>query len=798
VHSRHLISAAICAIAAASAGSAAHAQTPGAPAQGVEATAAGGGLEEIVVTARRREERLQTAPYSVTAFSGSKLEQRNVTQLTDLALAVPNLSITKQAAYTSAIIPAIRGISESDTVLTNDSPISVYLDGVLIARDIGANIDLGEIDRVEVDRGPQGTLFGRNTTGGAIAIFTKPPADDFGLSQKVAYGSDNELTTRTVIDSGLLGDTGLKIRLTYSHHQMDGFIRNTYDGPSLQPGHPVYNEDQPSKWPGADDSHAIYLVVHDDLTDQLSVDYRFDYTYQRGVPVGWQTSVAAPTALAYFSKSPKFGGDPFVVAPNFLSTIHTSDTGGNPKNLNEPMGNAVTVNYSVNDALNFKSITAIRSIDFQDYSSLTGQGNLRGVVLDPKTFLPSVQQVTPYSVVCFADGTDGCSNEHQNQVSEEFQANGTLGNFKYVAGLYYFTEQVADIDPQHVDFPISPLVAFPTVILNHYSGTSTTYAAFGELSYKPEMFDDQLELTGGFRFTRDEKAVHIFPTASDVQLLASKRFNAPSGDFTVKYQWDPDFMTYFRFANGYRSGGFNGRQDLNPNGYGPETANSFEWGVKSELFDHHLRLNADLFYTVYDNKQVTSFVPVNGSPVSNTVNVGSATYLGGELDASYLPDRNWEFDLSFGYTSPSYDGYKVGENIGGVPQVVDITDIAKFAYFSKASMNIGVQYTFDPLPVGDLSVRLDYAYKSGQIFGPDPIASPFDDQIASKNQNDLSVHVTLAHIPTGLERADLTGEFYGTNLTNQHLRVQGIDFGYFADNAYSRPIAFGFALTAKY
>src|SRR6185369_12648530 len=107
---------------------------------------------------------------------------------------------------------------------------------------------------------------------------------------------------------------------------------------------------------------------------------------------------------------------------------------------------------------------------------------------------------------------------------------------------------------------------------------------------------------GGFRFTRDEKAVHIFKTVSDPELATSKRFNAPSGDFTAKYQWTPDFMTYFRYANGYKAGGFNGRQALNPDGYGPETANSFEGGIKSEFFDRHLRFNADLFYTVYDNK----------------------------------------------------------------------------------------------------------------------------------------------------------------------------------------------------
>jgi iron complex outermembrane receptor protein len=777
-------------------------------------------MEEVVVTARRREERLQTAPYSVTAFNVGKLQQMNVTQLSDLASAVPNLSITKQAAYGNAVIPAIRGISESDTILTNDSPISIYVDGVLIARDVGANLDLGEIDHVEVDRGPQGTLFGRNTTGGAIAVFTKAPDDEFGLKQKVAYGSDNELTTRTVIDSGLIGDTGLKIKLTYSHHQMDGWIRNTYDGPSLQPGHPFYNEDEPSKWPGADDSHSLYLVIHDDLTDQLSFDYRFDYTYERSVPVGWQTTIAAPFTQTFFGASPRYGGDPYVISPKFTDTIHTADTGGNPKNINEPMGNALTVQYAAADWLNLKSITAIRSLHFMDYSSLTGQGNLRGPVVNTAAFtnpalpLITTQQITPYSLICFSAGTQFCDNQNQNQVSEELQATGDIGNFKYVAGLYYFTEHVGETDPQYVTFPIKATslglppayarqfpggyVGFPSTILNDYNGKSTTYALFGEVSYRPEAFDDQLELTGGFRFTRDEKAVHIFPTPSDVELLASKRFNAPSGDFTAKYQVNPDLMAYFRYANGYRSGGYNARQDLNPEGYGPETANSFEWGIKSELLDHTLRLNADLFYTIYDNKQVTSFVPVNGSPVSNTVNVGSATYLGGELDLTYVPDQNWQFDLSFGYTSPEYSGYKVGENIGGKTVVLDITDIAKFQYFSKASMNIGAQYTFDPLPIGDLTFRLNYTYKSGQVFGPDPIASPFDDQIAQQNQNDISFHFLLAHIPTGLERVDLTGEFYGENLLNQHLRVQGIDFGYFAINAYSRPINFGFALTAKY
>ncbi|HLZ07682.1 MAG TPA: TonB-dependent receptor, partial [Chloroflexota bacterium] len=496
---------------------------------------------------------------------------------------------------------------------------------------------------------------------GAIAVFTKAPDDDFGIKQKVAYGSDNELTTRTVIDSGLIGGTGLKIKLTYSHHQMDGWIENTYDGPSMQPGHPVYNENEPDKWPGADDSHTLYLVVHDDLNDQLSFDYRFDYMYDRSVPVGWQTTIAAPFAATYFGASPRYGGDPYVIAPDFLGTIHTADTGGNPKNITETMGNSLTVNYAFADWLNLKSITALRSLHFEDYSSLTGQGDLRG-----PTFA-GVEQITPYSLICFSAGTRFCDNQNQNQVSEEFQAAGDIGSFKYVAGLYYFTEHVGETDPQFVDFPVSgvsvglppPIVSllpggyigYPTTILNDYSGKSTTYAVFGELSYKPEAFDDQLELTGGFRFTRDEKAVHIFPTPSDVELLASKRFNAPSGDFTAKYQWTPDLMTYFRYANGYRSGGYNARQDLNPNGYGPETANSFEWGIKSELLDHRLRFNADLFYTIYDNKQVTSFVPVNGSPVSNTVNVGSATYLGGELDVTYVPDQNWEFDLSFGYTS---------------------------------------------------------------------------------------------------------------------------------------------------
>jgi iron complex outermembrane receptor protein len=154
-----------------------------------------GGLEEIVITARKREETLQVAPVAVSAISGANLEKQQLTRIDDLAQVVPSLNISREAGFANAVTVVMRGIGDTDPVLTNDSPVAIYVDGVYLGRAIGGLMDLVDLDRVEVLRGPQGTLFGRNTTGGAINLYTRPPADSFGFKQTVDYATNNELTS---------------------------------------------------------------------------------------------------------------------------------------------------------------------------------------------------------------------------------------------------------------------------------------------------------------------------------------------------------------------------------------------------------------------------------------------------------------------------------------------------------------------------------------------------------------------------------------------------------------------------
>jgi len=461
----------------------------------------------------------------------------------------------------------------------------------------------------------------------------------------------------------------------------------------------------------------------------------------------------------------------------------------------ENLGHSITLDYSVSDALNFKSITAYRSMMSNGDGSLSGQGRLYGFVLNPLTFAPAgVQPVTPYSLDCTGTSQDSCYNITQYQYSEELQASGSIDRFKYIGGLYLFEEHVGEVDPQSYTFLVGPAAGLNLGVTNHFVGRSTSYAAYSQVSYTPPILDDKLEITGGFRYSRDEKAYYILTPST----YESHSYNGPSGDFTVKYQWTQDIMAYFRFANSYKAGGFNARTPAPA--YQPEYATNYEVGVKSEWFDKRLSLNADIFYTPYTNQQITTTVPVGGGEVSSiTVNLGQSTYLGGELEATVRPADGWLVNVSLGYTDAEMQRYPYVLN--GV--VTNVAGVAKFPYFSKASLNTGVQYTFDPMPFGTLSLRLDFAYKSGENFAANPYQSPLIDTIASDALKDLSGNITLAHIPLGFGKTELDASVYGRNLLNQAWRVEGVDFSAFAPggfgiDAYNRPRVIGFNVTAKY
>lgn len=733
-----------------------------------------GQLEEIIVTARKQEERLQATPLSVSAFSAATLEKQNIVTIDRIGNLAPNLEITQAAGTGTAAEVYMRGIGEADYELYIDPPVSIYIDGVLNARSAAVLLDLVDLERVEVLRGPQGTLFGRNTTGGAINIFTKGPSDTFGIQQKLGYGSDDEFISRTILNTGALGDTGLKAKFAFFHHERDGWIRDL-------------NVDR-SHDPGKLDSNGIWFALHGDLADNLSFDYKLDYTDIHDEPITAEMTVARPDIINYFSKSPSFGGDPFTISPSYQSTVHL--TNEIPDQHSELLGHSLTVDYDVNDALRFKNIAGYRSLAMDEHPP-EGEGNLKGLLFDPATGQVSVGFVNPFDTIAIHD--------RQYQISEELQIIGTVDRFKYVAGLFFFEELGSGKNPNFFTFVSGP-VGVNITTNRIYGLDSKSYAAYGQTSYTPPLLDDRFELTFGLRYTRDEKTLsesdysNGFLTGS--QNLANNWHNL-SWATSLNYRWADSVMSYVRVSTGYKSGGYNPGALQPP--YNPEKAIAYELGVKSDWFDKRLRVNAAVFQTNYDDLQIDQFVLLpSGTEATIVTNAGKAVYRGGEIELTALIGRGWQLDGTFGYVDPQYETYLTFDPASG--RNINVASEGKFPYVSKATFNIGIQYEFEPFSVGDLTARLDYAFKSARVFFPLNRLNPFNDQIASNAYHDLSARLILDHIPLGSWSKNLKAELWGTNLLDRHERVAGIDFGAlgFGTNTYNRPLAIGFDVTADF
>jgi iron complex outermembrane receptor protein len=770
------------------------------------------GLQEVVVTARRRSENLQTEPLSVQAVTGAQLEDMHVTQLSDLT-DIANVNFNNQPGFMNTMVPFIRGIGEQDPVLTNDSPVALYVNGVLYARQEGMNFDLVDPQSVEVLRGPQGSLFGRNTTGGAIIITLPEPRDEAHASVKAGYASNHEITVRSVLESGLIGDTGLKALLGVEYHSMDGDVKNALDS-------------DPKHWPGSDESSSVYLDLHGNLGSIGNFDLRGDYLYTLSSVLSGQTIISSPAETAYFSNSPAYGGNPYNVSFTREGTLDISPS--TPLSAGKFGGFSLTLDFPINGALEVKSISAFRKLITDVNPSTVGQGVLYGPNLNAVTFAYNgITQVTPYNLYPGLLGRPDGDLSRQEQFSQELQFSGELPYNKYVGGLFAFDEEVAEayIATLTIPLPVAPGTPLADAVgLQDYGGTnywghSESFAVYASDSFTPPILDEKLEFTGGARWTKDIKQLDYLgipqigpPYATPLPTAVHEAsFSDPSGDFTAKYQWTPDLMSYVRFANAYKSGGFSGRDAYNAPGYKPETANNWEIGGKSDWLDHRIRFNADLFYTIYNNKQVTTYgagLGSNGINESHIVNAGKAVYPGGEAELIVQPVSPWEVDVNYGHVNPEYKTFSYQPVTNG--PVYNIASTAKFAYFSNTSLSVANIYTVGVTPVGTLSARLQFDYKSQEYWHPSDLFNPLNEAIKGHSQNLLSASIDLAHIPVpGL--SDFALSLYGKNLTNRQFIAQAVDYeilpgakagepGYdsFGTAIFNRPRVVGFMATGKF
>jgi iron complex outermembrane receptor protein len=491
----------------------------------------GVGLAEVVVTARKRQENLQTTPISVTAVSRETLEARNFGSATDVAALAPNVATPRAATSVIGVVPMIRGIGQVESIMTQDPSVGVYIDGVYNARNNNVGFDLVELQRVEVLRGPQGTLFGRNNTGGAISFVTRDPADTLQFEQKIDYGTFNAISSRSRVDTGLIGTTGLKAILAYQHRLSDGVSDNT-----VQPD---------SRDPGSYDSDAFWGKVVGEW-GHLKLSFTGDYDKLRGVPTLSQLRFANPNVLTYLANSPALGGAAFTPSPGYADHQAAAFV---PRQNVVTRGVSFTAEYALAPSMTLKSISGWREFSI-DAPIAVGPANLVG----------RIGSTPATAVVTALNGVFGNLYLHraQRQISEEVQLVGALGDLDYVLGGYYFHENGDETSAtQSLFVSSSGLTASLPVTPTRYDIANSSYAGFAQASWRPEVFERRLEATAGIRYTEDHKEVLQYAPISRPRTKAL--YNNTSVLASLSYKFTSDIMAYARYTTGYRSGGFNVR-----------------------------------------------------------------------------------------------------------------------------------------------------------------------------------------------------------------------------------------------
>ena len=707
------------------------------------ATTAKATLEEVVVTARKTAESLQDTPISVTALSGDRLEDMGVSRITKLQNVTPNLVFQNTPAYSGAGNNAavyIRGVGQKDFVPTIDPGVGIYVDEVYLGRSAGAVLDMIDIQQVEILRGPQGTLFGKNTIGGAISITTTKPNEELSGKVDIKVGTDERRNIRGVLNVPL--SNTLFARGSFGSLQQDGYVFRPFDGKDLG------NQDTLMG------RLALRWVPSDTFTADLSFDYFDDEN--NGPPLLItrvdefpESATAIPGGNFPFINnlfagfSPDFGGpNPIVCTfPNAPSACFTSAnavTGNNTNlgtgpNYSEMENEAVSLTLTWDlDAFTAKLIVSYRSLDGEFANDRDGYPQNDG------------QPAVPGLPILVNPVTHYFDTFKQDQFSVELQLTGSTieDRLSWVAGVYAFEEDGENINP----------VDFTTVSLQ--SGGYFDYSSEAVFAQATFDFTGKLSATAGIRYTKEDRDYLPDQYIEEMPLggLPFPCFNSDGstkicalGDravpyetvnnsisestpmVSISYSFTDDVMLYGTYSEGFKVGGFTQRifpPEPSLPAFGPEFVDSLEAGIKAELLDNSLRVNLAVYSADYSDLQILINEPSRVGPY--TTNAGDATIDGFELEINYLSQSGVLIDLAIGYVDAGYDSLNPDLFSG-----LSVSD--PFVFISEWNSNLSVTKTFDT-QVGEITPRLDWSWRSkfytnsgGLPFAPawaDPLVQP--------------------------------------------------------------------------
>ncbi|MDB5397237.1 MAG: TonB-dependent receptor [Rhodospirillales bacterium] len=711
-------------------------------------------LEEITVVAQRREEKLHDVPIAISAFSAQSLEQRNITSVSGISGLVPNVQIVEAARTTSTQI-AIRGGITVNPAAYWEPTVGIYIDGVYVGKNQGNVFDLPDLDHIEVLRGPQGTLYGRNTLSGAINIVTKKPSGEFGGFADFGVGDYGYLTGRLSVDLPKFGR--LSVKISAEAGARDGFV-DVLGNPN-----PAVVKAQPRTVGSLDNlnTRSARIAARLDATDSLTFDYVFEFDDARQLPQYQQLYRVAqgglfdPTSPRYVGGGP-VGGQYFGFPLNLYlqpsRSLTSFDNGAvNNGTLYETSlirSHALTATWELDDIV-LKSITAYRQMNWQNSADLDGT----------PLNVASVQLTTLY-----------------HSFSQELQATGKLDRFQYTAGAYYFSDGGPTDNPQQY-------FGGSTNIDPKYAFTTNSYALYGQVEYNPPILRDRLTLTAGLRYSNENKTGQRSETAVGrpgyiipPDTSGSKNFDAATPLFIVKYNFSDDFNIYAKFSEGYKSGGFNLEaptvaESVRP--FDAETVDEYEVGSKLRFFDHRLEVNAAAFWDQRRNMQLSVFVPVQGGAVQSVVrNAGSADIRGLELEVAILPVDWLRLQGTLGYLAPTYNVF--------INNGVNVASDRAFPYSPPITASISADVTVAETEYGKLDLIMDYSHSDPYYLYPYSLSvDPNTGQNARTTKTDVrdlvDIRLRLADIPMPNGTADLS--VWTKNLFDDKYRTQMIDFG---------------------
>lgn len=560
--------------------------------------------DEIVVTARKREENVQEVPVAITVTPGEVLEDTSAPDISVLQNYVPNLSVYAGRNQSTTLTAFMRGIGQADPLWGVDPGVGLYLDDVYVARPQGALLDVYDIERVEVLRGPQGTLYGKNTIGGAIKYVSRTPTDTPEAKVSIAGGSYSAREVRALV-SGPIVEGKLRGKIAVASLQRDGWGENRFTG-----------RDVSDK-----DTQAYRVALDWQPSQRVNLLFSADGTRDDAEPKGYQRLEANPFCLLFLG-----------VACPPLDSRYDTQSGLEPINGTDSEGYALTLTYDVNDAWIFKSITAYRESDSENNIDF---------------------DTTPAPI------TDVSATYYDEQLSQELQlvyAGG--GRVDGVVGFYYFDGEAGGAVRNN----------FLNLLFGDTKGLTQTdsYALFGDGTYRINdrlAFNFGLRVTEEEKRGVANNLAYADPDFTTVIAVAAdfdktETFTSVAPRLGLDYRFTDDVMGYISASRGFKSGGFNVRAQATAF---PESAEPFddevldvvEVGLKSVLADRQLVLNTAAFYGEYKDVQVSTFTAydsdgdgVEDAFFGNFINAGSATMKGLEVEFDVSPKSARWFGLA--------------------------------------------------------------------------------------------------------------------------------------------------------